>query len=270
MSPPLTIADCVTNHRRLLKSKLASFLGDPNFPKKITSKFTSRGERIIFYQQLYMQYSRLAFTKWEDRPIAIAGLEKQLRRDLDSRGEFGVFDDGKSFLRRSLLWQRGDDEATLRRISFPPERKITVPSWSWMGYRGGIDFLSMVLGGMVWQKGEIHSPWEPDVSEASHTELLTANIELSAIAREFDPGLAKPEEVLIVYDIPETVLLSVMCIVIGKEKGRDNSENARHYVLLIGPKDVKAKVYERVGVGFMPGSCIQLDAPGPSALVKVR
>jgi hypothetical protein len=260
----------VTNHRHLLKSKLASFLGDPNFPKKITSKFTSRGERIIFYQKLYMQYSRLAFTKWEDRPIAIAGLEKQLRHDLDSKGGFGVFDDGKSFLRRSLLWQRGEDEATLRRISFPPERKITVPSWSWMGDQGGIDFLSMELGGVEWQKGEIHSPWGPDVSEASHPEPQTANVELSAIAREFNPGLAKPEEVLIVYDIPETELQSVMCIVMGKEKRRGNAEDARHYVLLIGPKDVQAKVYERVGVGFMPGSCIQLDATGVSGLVKVR
>jgi len=117
-------------------SELASFLSDPNFPEKITSKITFKGERIIFFQDLYKQYSRLAFTRWEDRPIAIAGLQNRLIYDLKTQGGFGIFDDGQSLLRRSLLWQRGKDEHVLRNITFPPERNISIPTWSWMAYEG--------------------------------------------------------------------------------------------------------------------------------------
>jgi len=231
---------------------------------------TSRGQRIHFYEDLYKQYSRLAFTRWEDRPIAIAGLEKRLIHDLKSHGGFGVFDDGQSLLWRSLLWQRSTDEPTLRKITFPPERNITVPTWSWMAYEGGIDYLNLPLGGVDWQKDEIKSPWIPDASEVYHTIDRTGSIELSAIAREFNIQGAGANEFMIVYDIPKTEGQQLKCIVMGRRREKGELENTRHYVLFITPKGGQAKVYERVGVGFMPGKFIELNAPGPSKLVKVR
>jgi hypothetical protein len=252
------------------ESKLASFLGDPNFPEKITSKLTSRGQRIHFYEDLYKQYSRLAFTRWEDRPIAIAGLEKRLIHDLKTHGGFGVFDDGQSLLRRSLLWQRGHDEPTLRKIAFPPERNMTVPTWSWMAYEGGIDFLNLPLGGVDWQEDEIYSPWIPGASEGYHTIGRTGSIELNAIARRFSIQGARAHEFTIVYDIPKTESPQLKCVVMGRRREEGKPEDARHYVLFITPKGGAAKVYERVGTGFMPGKFIELSPPGPSGLVKVR
>lgn len=252
------------------ESKLVSFLADPNFPEKITSKFTSKGERIIFYEDLYKDYSRLAFTHWEDRPIAIAGLEKRLIENLKTHGGFGVFDDGQSLLRRSLLWQRGKHEPSLRRITFPLQRNVTVPTWSWMAYEGGIDFLELPLGGVIWQKDEIYSPWLLDVSEVHHTINHTGSIELSAIARDFNIGSDGAKNFLIIYDIPKTEGQSLKCIVMGRRREEGKLEDARHYVLFIAPKGGMAKVYERVGVGFMPGRFIELNAPGPPRLIKVR
>jgi hypothetical protein len=250
---------------------LESFYGDPNFPQKITSKFTNRGQRITFYEGLYKEYSRLAFTRWEDRPIAIAGLERRLIHDLRTRGGWGIFDDGQSLLRRSLLWQRGNKEATLRKITFPPERNITVPSWSWMAYEGGIDFLELPLGGVEWLKDELHelhSPWTQSPSEVYRTTSPTANVELKATARRFNIQSATGHEFMIAYDIPRTEGPQLLCIVMGRRKEVGKSENARHYVLFITPKSGAAQVYERVGVGFMPGKFIL--SSGPSGLVSVR
>lgn len=247
-------------------------LGDPNFPEKITS--TTRGERIVFYQDLYKNYSRLDFTRNEDRPIAISGLERRLIRDLRAQGGFGVFDDGQSLLQRTLLWQRGKDQVTLRRISFPPERKVTVPTWSWTAYEGGIDFLDLPLGGVDWEK-DVHSPWIPDTAEGYHTTDRDGSVELSARARAFDVRVrdrqAGANEFMIVYDSPQTEGKPLKCVVMGRRRSSGGKpEQARHYVLFVAPKEGSNHVYERVGVGFMPGDFLGANTSGPWTSVKVR
>jgi hypothetical protein len=62
----------------------------------------------------------------------------------------------------------------------------------------------------------------------------------------------------------------LMYIVMGRLREARKPEDARHYVLFIAQKGGASNVYERVGVGFMPGKFIELNAPGPSRLVKVR
>ena len=63
-----------------------------------------------------------------------------------------------------------------------------------------------------------------------------------------------------------------MCVVLGIQKGGNAVKERTHYVLLITPTALTAatgeQVCERVGVGFMPGRCIELDKPGSS--VKIR
>ncbi|KAG4436079.1 hypothetical protein IFR05_008435 [Cadophora sp. M221] len=252
-----------------MENKLASFLGDPNFPSKITDKLTSKGQRIIFYQDMYKQYSRLLFTRWEDRPIAIAGLEKRLLYDLRTRGGFGVFDDGQSLLRRSLLWQRGKDdygklEDPLRRIEFPKERNTRMPSWSWMAYEGKIDFLEMRLGGIEWQNDEIRSPWNDQVPRSMDPAAPAPGIELAAVARDFD---GKALGVHIIHDNPKNGSLPLKCIVMGRRKEKERVEDTIHYALFITQKGEAGNSYERVGVGFMHGRSI--DLKGPGVVVKV-
>ena len=145
-----------------------------------------------------------------------------------------------------------------------------MPTWSWMAYEGGIDFLNLPLGGVDWQEDEISSPWIPDASEVYHIIDRTGSIELSAIARGFNIQVAGANEFMIVYDVPKTEGQQLKCIVMGRRRGEGKLEDARHYVLFITPKGGAAKVYERVGVGFMPGKFIELIAPGLSGLVKVR
>lgn len=158
-----------------------SYLGDPNFPSKLSGAGSNRGEKIRFYEDLYRHYTRLKLTLKKDRPVAIAALEKRLHRDLKSSGGFGVFDDSRSLLPRSLLWQRGAEVTSLNKISFPPDTHTRLPTWSWMAYDGGIDFLDLPLGEVDWNVSEIQGNWTkhqtldmqrgPLQQEAKETEL---------------------------------------------------------------------------------------------------
>jgi hypothetical protein len=255
-------------------STLASFIGDPNFPEVAIK--SSRGGKIRLYQDLYIQYSRLKFTRISDRPIAIAGLEKRLIHDFNTYGGFGVFDDGRGLLRRSLLWHRGSDESTLERIVFPADRQMIIPTWSWMAYKGGIDYLELPFDGVDWEEEEIRSPWTPGSRGVWHTGDQAGIVELSAVAREFDfTGTTGPES-KIIYDNPARSSgpnQPVKCVVVGRLKGAgQNERNKMHYVLLVttNPSQVTrgGQVCERVGVGHVLGRWIKLDQPG--TLVKIQ
>jgi hypothetical protein len=255
-------------------SKLASFLGDPNFPEVAIQ--STRGGKIRLYQDLYIQYSRLNFTRISDRAIAIAGLEKRLIHDLKTYGGFGVLDDGLGLLHRSLLWQRGSEESTMDRIVFPADRQMMmIPTWSWMAYKGGIDYLDLPFDGVDWDE-QIRSPWNPGSREVWHTGDQAGIVELSAIARDFDfTGTTGPESKLI-YDIPgrsSGPSQSVKCVVVGRLKNSgQNERNKMHYVLLVSPISSQVtrggQVCERVGVGQVLGRWIKLDPPGTP--VKIR
>ncbi|CAN9210055.1 unnamed protein product [Alternaria alternata] len=242
-----------------LSNKLAAFLGDPDFPHILYN--ASQGEKILRYQELYREYSRLGLSEPYDRPTAIDGLQQRLLRTMRVSGGFGVFDEGvtRGLLRRSLLWRRGIDTPSLSRIHFPPQSVVSaVPSWSWMAYTGGIDYLQPDFGCYEWE--DLQSPWSPKTpTNVSSTDYNLANIALEAIAREYDLGAAVQGEGELIFDTPNgSAKPDTLCVVLGKAKGSPSSETQRHYILMIAAQRGRAgsRVYERVGTGFLPGKCI--------------
>lgn len=63
-----------------------------------------------------------------------------------------------ALLRRSLLWHRAPEVGGLEEIDFKA-KKSAPPSWSWMAYKGGIDYLELPFGQVEWEENEIVSPW---------------------------------------------------------------------------------------------------------------
>ncbi|KAK4212327.1 hypothetical protein QBC37DRAFT_483945 [Rhypophila decipiens] len=204
-----------------MTNSLAVLLGDTAFPQVMMS--ASKGERILRYQDFYRNYSRLGLTRDHDRPVAIAGLQSRLLKAFGTEGGFGIFDEGpflRGHLGRSLLWVRGDDVEALEEIDFPVTLgTITLssraqddnastsrdlpgppPSWSWMAYNGGIDYLDLEFDGIDWEGG-ISSPWtrpgwgiaptKPGIfgSDGIHGAGCAV---LSAMARSFDFQLEIP------------------------------------------------------------------------------
>ncbi|KAH7630903.1 heterokaryon incompatibility protein-domain-containing protein [Sordaria sp. MPI-SDFR-AT-0083] len=253
----------------LMNNNLISFLGDPNFPSKLSDGTSDRGEKIRFYEGLYKQYSRLTLSRDSDRPIAIAGLEKRLIHDLKSSGGFGVFDDERSLLPRSLLWQRGDEFPTLKKI----ESQVLprVPTWSWMAYKGGVDYLDPPFGEVAWNISEIRGNW---FGKGNRTEL-------SAKTRLFRMTTTTTQDFDITWDIPKDIkpdVVRLKCIVVGVKMQRGvSAETKTHYVLIVRLREYSAglateetEIYERVGVGKMLGLYIDLDNSQPRDWVKIR
>ncbi|UPK93045.1 hypothetical protein LCI18_003980 [Fusarium solani-melongenae] len=140
-----------------MTNDLAAFLGDPSFPRIIMG--ADQGEKILRYQDFYKRYSRLGLSIPSDRAVAINGLQERIFHALGAEGGFGVcFEDtkdgrGRGLLRRSLLWSRTSDTLALSRIYVPDHRATSkAPSWSWMAYTGGIDYIAPNFGDMDWEE----------------------------------------------------------------------------------------------------------------------
>lgn len=253
---------------------MADFLGDPKFPNKAIQ--STRALKIRYFQNLYKQYSRLEFTHIQDRPFAIAGVESRLCKAYGVKGGYGIFDDGlgNGLFHRSLLWRRGEEEPApgLSAISFPLEGRILVPSWSWMAYRGSIDYCDPPFEGADWEKNDISPPWtrggvNNQTAETMHRD---AGNELVAIARNYYPAGSSMGEVNLIYDTELTKSdgnsSKVRCVIVAKSKDGKTDKEKTHYVLIVMSTKLKGaagdEIYKRVGAGHMLGKYIALDKPG--------
>ncbi|KAF2181497.1 HET-domain-containing protein [Zopfia rhizophila CBS 207.26] len=100
-------------------------------------KWSSGYDRTVdFVQFLFEKYSQCGLTNQSDRDTAISGLLKRMQSTLKTEVRYGVF---CCFLSRLLLWKRSDNEKTAP-IDYKGRKEP--PSWSWMAYYGGIDFIS--------------------------------------------------------------------------------------------------------------------------------
>jgi hypothetical protein len=143
-----------------------------------------------------------------------------------------------------------------------------------MAYSGGIDYLHLPFGGVEWA-ADLRSPWESSAVRTAGPWSEHA-MELVGTAREFVDavgagdrrqrgGQAVGRDVKLVYDVTGMTTASVskvLCVVVGKSSGVGAVEDKDHYVLLVAPKARGGGVYERVGVGRVPGRMIDFAKPG--------
>ena len=79
---------------------------------------------------------------------------------------------------------------------------------------------------------------------------------MGATAREYDVGAATLDEFELVFNNPGKPLpRQPLCIVLGIAKGTTSPNQGRQCVVIIKPVG-RRDMYERIGVGFLPGKCI--------------
>ncbi|KAI0856240.1 heterokaryon incompatibility protein-domain-containing protein [Xylaria cubensis] len=253
-----------------MKNEQAAFLGDPNFPLRAME--STKGTKTLFYQLLYKQYSRLKFSQITDRRLGIAGLEQRLIKDFKVDGGFGVFQAppgrtrDQGYFGRSLLWKRGEDMLTM--IDYSKARPpASVPSWSWMAYKGGIDYMEdplLPFNEVVWETKEIKSPWNVTHSSQSwHTGIRGQSTELRGTARSF---FCTKDHEDIWYDRKlkccslESGKSHVRCVIVGnaKKEVAGLPVKTTSYVLLVHPK-LDTGVYERVGIAALKANWVKDD-----------
>ncbi|KAH7398887.1 hypothetical protein DE146DRAFT_755879 [Phaeosphaeria sp. MPI-PUGE-AT-0046c] len=230
-----------------VNSVSAALLGDPEFPKIL--KPAEHGERILRFQELYQQYSRLELTAEYDRPAAIDGLQTRLLRAMNVDGGFGVLEDPKNpgLLRRSLMWHRSTE--TLKIIDFPEDRE-KVPSWSWMSVSGPIDYVKLPFFGYAWQ--DVQSPWSKAEEEHAGKVITAEACFLNIVDTIEVPGVD------IRLDIPADFSHNKLLVtVLGIEKGEKDVKDRQHCVLVVEEMSkldgAGRKQCKRVGAGVVEG-----------------
>lgn len=160
------------------------------------------------------------------------------------------------------MWKRGlnghgEQVKKLVRIQQKPtghDRGRLSPSWSWMAYEGGIGFIKVEGGSLDWERGPKKLEWLVGDGKG--------NMRLQGVARGFELPHLNDTIVWDFGDKPANVTLK--CVVFGRTKDREEPvvEKKKHYVLIIAQKPVTGGgevLYERVGLGFLLGSCIMLE-----------
>lgn len=263
------------NTDKAFLSTLASFLGDPNFPK--VGMESSRGGKIRLHQSLCMQYSRLALSRQTDRPIAISGLEKRLVESFGLSGGFGILHEvsNPGLLRRSMLWHRASDCPGLKRIQFDG---VAPPTWSWMSFEGQIEYLDLPFAKVTWEEEDVHPPWTGsgtgrwystnDPPESMTMTVLVRDLEMSSSLTV--------ESCRIIMDIPNgtTIQKHAKCVVLGRLKGtaadRENGSETLAVLLVSAATSQRSsavQAYNRMGVASVPGSWIKPRKDGLKGLL---
>jgi len=227
----------------------------------------------MYIQGIYIQYSRLRLSSIQDRPFAIAGLEKVLLRAFRISGGFGIFSDipHSGMFHCSLLWQRGRDQDSMVAIDFSAHRRV--PSWSWMAYSGAIDYSIVPFSPTDWEVEEIRSPWSNKESHDVQMVLTYSEAALTAVVRDFDVANREQNEAELVYDIEPTTYDGhrTQCVVIARSKEEKTSNDQMFHVLLVVTTGIALDggemEYKRVGIGRMLGKFISLDQPGIHAKI---
>ncbi|KAM7210654.1 Heterokaryon incompatibility protein (HET) domain containing protein [Rhypophila decipiens] len=107
------------------------FFLDPDFPNRLEESGYIR--TVEFVQYLFTKYSTSGLSYATDRDVAIYSLVDRMAQVLKTEVRYGIF---RCFLGSLLLWKR--DENMTSPISYTDR---SVPSWSWMAYSEGIDFI---------------------------------------------------------------------------------------------------------------------------------
>ncbi|EXK25888.1 hypothetical protein FOMG_17502 [Fusarium oxysporum f. sp. melonis 26406] len=224
--------------------------------------------QIKLFQSLFAEYSALGLTKETDRPVAIDSLAEELAKALNTKVKHGIFE---RHLHRSLLWQRSQED-TMARIDFKSDR--TIPSWSWMAYRGQIKYSD--IQGVEWDESVIFV--EDEASKAASNPETNGYV-LKARVRRIQDCKIKPEglehvirdkkgdEVVhLWFDQEGAASIEIRCAIMGRQTRRRKYSKRKYYVLVV-TECPESGSWARVGMGAIEEGRILFDGQDAAARI---
>ncbi|RYC78669.1 hypothetical protein BFJ63_vAg18458 [Fusarium oxysporum f. sp. narcissi] len=221
------------------------FILDPNFPDRLSQ--SGYQTTIDFIQFLFKKYSTSGLTFESDRDVAIYSLVERMRRVLRTEVRYGIVG---CFLVPLLLWKRADeDQATL--INYGDR---TVPSWSWMAYPGGIDFISDVTQRLMVLRSA-------DLEFTDNGDTLTVTVRRFKDCRIGQDGkqfaifarstFASPRKVgSLWFDVADRIEFK-HCVIVGMDEDHQKEDPWKTYYFLLVREKQGGEGYERLGVGMV-------------------
>lgn len=175
----------------------------------------------------------------------MSGLEARIAGALRCESRYGVF---QNHLHRNLLWQASHGK--MGRIAYDSNHQV--PSWSWMAYSGGIQFLDIPIRSMS-RANSLH------FDEGRKSALITdvGKFRNCMIKSDGDRwavfNFIGKKRGWIRYDVEDRGKHHKdRCVVVGKT-GRGSVEE--YYILAVLPNMVEGE-YRRVGIGMVRSSYV--------------
>jgi len=221
---------------------------DPNFPNRLLESGYQRTMEFIHF--LFEDYSKRDLTEKTDRSVATSGLEARIAGALKCQSRYGIF---QRYLHRNLLWETSNNK--MERIVC---KNRDVPSWSWMAYNGGIQFMDIPFGTVDWINNL-------RFDKGRELVLITDVGEFRDCTMEPDGkyyailDFGRTKRGWIQYDVEEGEdLFKERCVVAGKKSSKDKDkiedgdrlDVKEYYILVVRPTSVDGE-YKRVGVGLI-------------------
>ncbi len=187
--------------------------------------------------------------------MAILSLAEALAEALDTKVHYGIF---KRFLHRSLLWQPARN-TPLTQIDYKAPPSKAPPSWSWMAYRGQIQYLPIRFGDVEWDDSVRLVKVEANDAVTSPEDdgyVLEARVRRVVLD-------GKDNEVGQLYfdTQPGNVLPEVRCAIMGREKTGAKDGNRIYYVVFVTERATQLGrgKFKRVGIGSIEKRFILFD-----------
>ena len=222
---------------------------DANFPARlVTSGF---GVTMNFLLSFLEDYSKCDLSVPTDRAVALSGLVDRISKSTGCRESYGIFG---FYIHRNLLWRRSSLDKT-ERIKYESHK---VPSWSWMAYPGGIEFMKSnysdfqvfknlwfakedkrALITNVWKFGDCYFKEEEEEAEMETKRqiLYSRGMEIGWIMYDIKDGKNGKD------------LRRERSVVVGRTPLRDMSDDLKYHILIVRQRKGARNEYERVGIG---------------------
>ncbi|GAW17562.1 hypothetical protein ANO14919_070200 [Xylariales sp. No.14919] len=217
----------------LLYSQAESFLADPHFPSKALK--APLVDKISLFRSFYLYYSQVSDVEAIDRWLAFTQIEKRLEAVFQCPSRYGIFEG--SLMPYSLLWYRAYNF-----VKALDPSTVNIPTWSWLLYKGVIDYITPASGTVAWDTSiqiiqkEIHADiWQFRWDELSH----------STLAKHFT-----------IYDREDDITIT-WCVKLGEEI----QPTGKIYYAMIVRQVEGEDTYRRVGAGILSSSHIHENLP---------
>ncbi|KAK5626679.1 hypothetical protein RRF57_002394 [Xylaria bambusicola] len=217
---------------------------DPKFPNRLRQ--SGWVATLEFLQSLLEDYTRRGISIQTDRAVAISGLTTRIGEALRSSIHHGIIE---WYLHRTLLWQRSSGQK-MERIDYGPSK---VPSWSWMAYKGAIEFVPDKFGDLRLIKNLV---FDAQILTATVWELTDRSMKIEADGDVMQCQLVDLQGLKkgwISFD-EEAELTMLPDVVVVARRETAETDNCRYYVLFVRFKESQ-DVYERIGMGMLQEDC---------------
>lgn len=214
------------------------FMHDSQFPNRLRT--SGYYKTLEFVESLFKDYSNCRLTKDIDKAVAISGPQDRIARTLGSECRYGIL---QMYLHRNLLWHAPNSK--LKRITY---RAQNIPSWSWMAYSGGFQYISIPFGRVEWLDNPRFDS-ERKLALIAEVRKFQNCTTKQVERRHVIVDSRGVERGWIDYDVKNVKDLSrTRCVFIGRYKNAIQVATKRYYMLVVKPASVDGE-YKRVGSG---------------------